>query len=345
MSFSAGFHARRLLGTTLMIVLLSSLLGCQQSATAEKPAGKNAENTSETKSIYPPSKVDMKLTRVSDHVYYTQGKASIATENEGFISNAAVIITSEGVVLVDALGSPSLGELLRAKIREITDKPVIKVITTHYHADHIYGLQVFKDEGAEIIAPAGYLEYLDAPIAQQRLKERRESLAPWVNEQTRLVPPDVVLDKSQAMKVGDVELDIDYLGSAHSDGDLTVLVKNDAVLISGDLIFEGRIPFTGSADTANWLATLERFDDTGIKALIPGHGPVAEKPAEAIKLTLNYLKKVRTAMQAGVDELMPFDEIYEATDWSEFADLPAFDAAHRRNAYGVYLSIEQEGFQ
>lgn len=331
-----------------LIVIMASValtIACQKAESPEPEALASSETQPEPVNQYPPSEVEMSLTKVSEHVFYAQGAAGIATENEGFISNAGVILTDAGIVLVDALGSPSLAVLLRSKIRELSSLPIIKVIATHYHADHIYGLQVFKDDGAEIIAPAGYLEYLDAPIAEERLEERRFSLAPWVNENTRLVPPDVVIDASTTMKIGNVELDIDFLGSAHSDGDLTVLVKNDSVLISGDLIFEGRVPFTGSGDTANWLATLERFDETGIKALIPGHGPAAKKPAEAIQLTLNYLKNLRSEMQAGVDEMMTFDETYSAADWSEFENLPAFDATHRPNAYGVYLSLEQESLE
>jgi glyoxylase-like metal-dependent hydrolase (beta-lactamase superfamily II) len=79
----------------------------------------------------------MELERVSEHVYYIQGASGIATDNQGFISNAAAVMTSEGVVVVDALGSPSLAESFRGLLREVTDKPVVKVILTHYHADHI----------------------------------------------------------------------------------------------------------------------------------------------------------------------------------------------------------------
>ena len=52
-------------------------------------------------------------------------------------------------------------EMAEREIRKITDKPVVKVIVSHYHADHILGLEVFKDEGAEIIAPAEASVYLD----------------------------------------------------------------------------------------------------------------------------------------------------------------------------------------
>jgi len=55
-------------------------------------------------------------------------------------------------------------------------------------------------------------------------------------------------------------------------------------------------------------------------------------------------------MGESADELVPFDEAYQAVDWSgfadlpafAFADLPAFAEANRRNAYQVYLSMEAE---
>ncbi len=290
---------------------------------------------------YAPTNVEMALKQVSEHVYYVQGVAGVATDNEGFISNATVVVTDEGVVVIDALGTPSLAALLLDKIKGITDQAVVKVIITHYHADHIYGLQVFKETGATIIAPAGFQEYLDAPIAAERLEERQFTLDPWVNEQTYLVQPDEVIDQNTVFKLGDTEFNLNYLGRAHSDGDLSVLIQPDRVLVSGDLIFEGRGPFTGNADTAHWLALLEALDNTQLHALIPGHGPVGDDPNAAIDLTARYLQAVRAVMQVAVDDFVDFDEAYAAADWSEFSSLPAFEAANRGNAYGIYLSIEK----
>jgi glyoxylase-like metal-dependent hydrolase (beta-lactamase superfamily II) len=140
----------------------------------------------------------------------------------------------------------------------------------------------------------------------------------------------------------DLQLRIQLLGAAHSDADLSVLVQPDRVLISGDIIFEGRIPFTGGADTRHWLEVLESLDNTGIEALIPGHGPAAGDPAGAVRMTLDYLRYTREQMAEAVDEMQPFAEAYEQVDWGRYENLPAFEATHRRNAYGVYLSLERE---
>jgi glyoxylase-like metal-dependent hydrolase (beta-lactamase superfamily II) len=294
---------------------------------------------------YAPVSVPMEVRQVGEHSYYVMGAPGMATDNEGFISNAGFVITPAGVVVFDALGSPSLAWTLRRKIAELTDQPVVKVIVSHYHADHVYGLQVFQDEGATIIAPRGAYDYLESEAAANRLEERRFSLDPWVNEQTRLVPPDRLVESAERFTLGGMAFRLSYLGSAHSQGDMAMFVVDDAVLYSGDLIFEGRVPFVGDADTRHWLQTLERLETGELQALVPGHGPAARNPKEAIGLTRRYLARLREVMGAAVEDLQGFDSAYDAADWSEFSGLPAFRAAHRRNAYQVYLSMESEALQ
>ncbi len=292
---------------------------------------------------YPPVDVDMTLKQVGKHSWYVQGKAGIATDNKGFISNAGVIVTNKGVVVFDALGTPSLAWKLVQKIRKLTDKPIVKVVMSHYHADHIYGLQVFKELGAQIIAPDGVYDYIDSEGARERLEERRLSLDPWVNDDTYIVKPDKILDKGESFKVGDVTFTINVIGPAHSDGDMTLYVENDRVLFSGDIIFEGRLPLLGNNNTKHWLNTLQTLQTEKLRALVPGHGPAAKEPARALTLTRDYLAFIREKMAAAVEDLTEFDEAYNSVDWSRFKSLPAFKEANRKNALQVYLSLEAEG--
>ncbi len=321
--------AKRLLTACIM------LLG-MQGAYADTDA--NAKQ----KVDYPPVTVDMTLQKVSRHVYFVQGEPGVATDNEGFISNAGVIITGAGVVIFDALGSPSLAHRLLEKIREITQEPVVRVLVSHYHADHIYGLQVFEDLDAEILAPVGSDLYLASETARERLDERRFTLDPWVNDDTRLVYPDRMLEEGTRFSLGDVDFTVTVVGNAHSEGDMTLYVEPDRVLFSGDIIFEGRVPFLGDSNTKNWSQILRRMENEKLVALVPGHGGVAEKPNEAISLTRRYIDFLRGQMSQAVHNLVPFDEVYQEIDWSEFEGLPAFAEANRRNAYQVYLSLEDE---
>jgi glyoxylase-like metal-dependent hydrolase (beta-lactamase superfamily II) len=81
-----------------------------------------------------------------------------------------------------------------AAIRRITPLPITRVIVSHYHADHVYGLQAFKAEGAAIWAYRKGEAYFTSGVAAERLAQRRADLAPWVDADTRVVPPDLWLD-------------------------------------------------------------------------------------------------------------------------------------------------------
>lgn len=293
-------------------------------------------------SPYPPVDVPMTPIQVSEHSYYVRGLPRIATENAGFVSNAAFVVTDEGIVVFDTLGTPALGYRLLEIIRGISDAPIKRVYISHYHADHFYGTEAFVDTGAEIVTSTGAMQYLGSDTAMQRLEERRVSLFPWIDDSSNLVFPDRYLETEETYSLGGVDLRIVNVGSAHSEGDMIMFVEPDTVLFSGDIIFRDRIPFLGSANSGAWLELLDQMATADVAAIIPGHGTAAPNPAEMVSLTRDYLAYMREQMKMAVDDWVPFDEAYEATDWGDFIEYPAFNEANRRNAYGVYLSLEQE---
>lgn len=209
--------------------------------------------------------------RVSDSVYFIRGEAGIPSmANRGHTSNAGFVVTREGVVVFDALGTPVLGKEFIEAIRRVTPAPIRRVVISHYHADHFYGLPPFKEAGAEIWAHRAARGYLNSEAAELRLAERRQSLAPWVGADMRLVPADRWLDAEDSFKFGGLSFRVFPVGPAHSPEDLAMVVEEEGVLFVGDLMFAGRLPFVGDADSKAWIAAIDRIVKFNPRILIGG---------------------------------------------------------------------------
>jgi glyoxylase-like metal-dependent hydrolase (beta-lactamase superfamily II) len=309
----------------------------------------------QTASPYPALTIPLKIEQVPGKlVWYSTGNPGIpGKDNEGNTSNAGYVVTSEGVAVFDALGTPSLGWALLQDIRTHTDKKVRYVIASHYHADHIYGLQAFRDHtDAVIVAQERSGEYKDNEPsadekANQRLDQRRAALFPWVDANTRVVPPDITFKERMTITLGDTRLTLLYAGPAHSSSDMMMMVEPDGVLFAGDIVQNGRIPFMNSDDvsTTQWLHALDEVAALDPKFIIPGHGRTSTAAKQAIAFTRDYILYVRNAMTTAVQNWTDFDVAYERADWSKYRDLPAFASNNRGNAYRIYLELEQSQFK
>jgi len=288
--------------------------------------------------------------KISPHVYYFHGGTGMAdSANQGFVSNAGFVVTPDGVVVFDALGTPALGESMVRAIRTITGQPIRRVIVSHYHADHFYGLQAFKAAGAEVWAHENGRQYLSSDVAPSRLAQRKLDLKPWVDEKTRLVPADRWLHfdggKPIRFVLGGVHFRVIDMSGAHSPEDIMLAVDEDKMLFAGDLFFTGRIPFVGEADSKAWLGALDDMLKIAPEVVVPGHGETSRAPLKDLQLTRSYLLFLRRAMGDAVADMVPFEEAYQKTDWNSFASYPAFAQANRINAYQTYLLMERESLQ
>jgi len=282
--------------------------------------------------------------QVSPSAWYVQGLSELGSPaNQNFISNAGFVVTPKGVVVIDALGSPALAERLVAEIKKITPLPITHVLVTHYHADHIYGLQVFKALGAKIVAHRAALIYLNSDTARLRMEASRAQLAPWIDDKTHLVEPDTWLDGDQDLLLGGMLFQARVVGPAHTPEDMAFYLPSEKVLYAGDLVFRSRIPFVGQADSRHWITALDQLLTFDAQVIVPGHGPLSSDARHDMQQTREYLVYLRTAMQRAAEAMEPFDEAYKNTDWSRFENLPLFKAANRMNAYNTYLLLEQEG--
>ena len=283
--------------------------------------------------------------QLAQGVWFVQGNSALgSTGNRNFISNAGFFVTDEGVVVVDALGSPALAQELLREIHRVTPQALRYVVVTHYHADHIYGLQTLVQAGAKVIGHASAREYLNSDTAQRRLEASRIELAPWIDANTRLVPADQWLNTQETrFRLGSMDFVVDHVGPAHTPEDVVVFVPQLGVLFAGDLFFQGRIPFVGQADSRLWIQALNRLMKYQPKIVIPGHGPASTNPMVDMTMTRDYLLYLRKTMGEAAKNMEPFEEVYAKTDWSRFESIPLFRVANRMNAYNTYLLMEQQG--
>ena len=287
--------------------------------------------------------VPMKAVKLGRHSYFVQGLPGAASsENQGFMSNAGFVVTPDGVVVFDALASPPLAKKLVKLIRSITKQPIKRVIVSHYHADHFYGLQIFKALGAEIWAHRLAEGATRDEGAADRLAQRKEALFPWVDDATQLLEADLFLQGDMDFEMGGIHFSLRYVGPAHSREDMAMMVKEDGVLYAGDLVFRGRVPFVGDADSRAWIVALDKLIDMKPRVLVPGHGAPSRTPRSDLVFTRDYLQFLRDQLGKQARNLVPFEQAYQAIDWSKYRAMPAFNEANRANAYNQYLRLELE---
>jgi glyoxylase-like metal-dependent hydrolase (beta-lactamase superfamily II) len=310
----------------IITAIFASLLACVSTLATAQPAS-------------------IQAVQLAQGVWFVQGNSALgSTGNRNFISNAGFFVTDDGVVVVDALGSPALAQELLREIHRVTPQALRYVVVTHYHADHIYGLQTLAQAGAKVIGHASAREYLNSDTAQRRLEASRIDLAPWIDANTRLVPADQWLDTQETrFRLGSMDFVVDHVGPAHTPEDVVVFVPQLGVLFAGDLFFQGRIPFVGQADSRLWIQALNRLMKYQPKIVIPGHGPASINPMVDMTMTRDYLLYLRKTMGEAAKNMEPFEEVYAKTDWSRFESIPLFRVANRMNAYNTYLLMEQQG--
>lgn len=310
----------------IITAIFASLLACVSTLATAQPAS-------------------IQAVQLAQGVWFVQGNSALgSTGNRNFISNAGFFVTDDGVVVVDALGSPALAQELLREIHRVTPQALRYVVVTHYHADHIYGLQTLAQAGAKVIGHASAREYLNSDTAQRRLEASRIDLAPWIDANTRLVPADQWLDTQETrFRLGSMDFVVDHVGPAHTPEDVVVFVPQLGVLFAGDLFFQGRIPFVGQADSRLWIQALNRLMKYQPKIVIPGHGPASINPMVDMAMTRDYLLYLRKTMGEAAKNMEPFEEVYAKTDWSRFESIPLFRVANRMNAYNTYLLMEQQG--
>jgi cyclase len=228
------------------------------------------------------------LKRLSPRVYAWVGA--------GGGTNAGVIIGDRGVAVVDALLTPTAGRNLRERIRAVTSLPVRFLVNTHYHGDHTFGNQAFAPEAVVIGHRRAREGLLRLGAEQLDFFRRRQPLLAAEFDRVRLTPPDLTIDQGCTLHLGGLEVELRYVGPAHTDGDLVVWVPGEGVLFTGDLVFNGWFPTASEADIDGWVRALAELGRYSARIVVPGHGPPGGP--EVMATLQEYFETVRAGVAA-----------------------------------------------
>ena len=209
---------------------------------------------------------------------------------DGVDSNTTFIITQEGVIVIDTRPTPVEAKKVMQEIRKRTDLPIVYTINTHYHGDHTFGNQVFRDSKT-IIAHKNVRKTL-IESGQEHLTFFKTFNLPGMDEVV-VTLPNVVYETKMDIWLGEYHLELLYRGRGHTDGDTIVYIPHLHTVIAGDLVFNKKIPYMGDAYIDEWIKTLDYIEDLKNETVIPGHGEVGGRPSViAMKHYLLNLKRM-----------------------------------------------------
>ncbi|HLZ24680.1 MAG TPA: MBL fold metallo-hydrolase [Ktedonobacterales bacterium] len=230
--------------------------------------------------------------------------------------NTGFIVGERSVMVVDARATPALAGETVAAVRNVTDKPIEYLVLTHYHAVRVMGASGI---GAHhIVAHRG-----TQALIRERGQADFESEArrfPRLFLDIRSIPglthPDIVYDDALTLDLGNREVELRWLGRAHTEGDTAVWLPRERVLFAGDLVEASAAPYCGDAYILDWPATLVNVRSLGAEALVPGRGPAVrgEAVSRAIAETQTYLTILRDTVREAVDHDADVATAYRAAD-------------------------------
>jgi glyoxylase-like metal-dependent hydrolase (beta-lactamase superfamily II) len=185
-------------------------------------------------------------------------------EIEGDGGNVAVLVTSEGVILVDDKYERDHDQIMD-RIKSVTQQPVKYVFSTHYHEDHSGGNAKFLPI-SEIISTRN---------ARINILEHKQT-----NGSKDTQPARVVFTDETSVFLGGREVRAHYFGRGHTNGDAVIYFPELRTIHTGDLMAgtSPLIDYPGGGSLAEWPKTLSNaMAAWDFDTVIPGHGPVTDK--------------------------------------------------------------------
>ncbi len=272
-----------------------------------------------------------RLTELAAGVYayeqLTRGAEQIATVS-------LIVVTDEGVLVADGQGSVEETQRLIDEIGKITDQPINHVVICSDHGDHTAGNSVFPDDAVFYAHPTSA-----AILEASANNPGRSEDAPPVVMPTELVP------SKRVVELGGKEIQILFLGRAHTGGDLSVYLPEEKILFMSEAYLNRLFPAMRSAYPSEWVAMIEEAQALDVDIYVPGHGFVDYSPAVLEEELETYRRAVAAVVAEGTRlhaAGLSADEAAEQAQFGEFEDWWIRSSQGERAIRRVYMELNGE---
>ena len=292
---------------------------------------------------------ELKLTKMTENVYVVHGMQSMPNKiNKGFISNSGIVISKEGVVIVDTGGSLKIGEMLLTKIKEVTDKPVIAVFNTHLHGDHWLGNASIRKAypDVNIYAHERAIERLANGEAEQWIDIFSQATGNNLKASAAVLP-NKALKGGEQIDIAGNSYKVHHTGHAHTDNDIMIEYPGDKTLFAGDIVTYGNIVSSARPEdfsAKGQIKAIEYALSLPIDLYVPGHGTTGGR--EIPEATKRFLEVLYSSVQKYYDEGLSDFEMRDKVvgDLKEFKDWSGYEGIGRLISF-IFQQVEAAEFE
>jgi glyoxylase-like metal-dependent hydrolase (beta-lactamase superfamily II) len=256
-----------------------------------------------------------RIKKLAENIYAYEELANPTASNASFTTNSLIVVTPDGVIVADAQGSEAATKRLIEEIGKITPLPIRYVIVGADHADHIAGNGAFS-------STVRFIAHPNSKAVIERLAATSRGGGTGVTRAPVPIPQETVADK-RVLMLGGTELQILFLGRAHTGGDLEVYLPRERILWMSEAFHNRIYPSMGgnfSGHPAEWIEVVKRAEAMNARMYVPNHGFVdspeilREEIANFRRALENLVSEGRRLYAAGV----PLQTAYRNINLGEF---------------------------
>jgi glyoxylase-like metal-dependent hydrolase (beta-lactamase superfamily II) len=236
-----------------------------------------------------------------------EGVYVIPDQRIDLVPNVGFVVGEDAVLVVDTGMGIANAERVLERARELSEGKPLYVTLTHFHPEHGFGAQVFRD-AATIVYNESQREELEAKFGE--FVEMFSGFSPEIADilsDVELTEPHETYESRHRIDLGGTAVELESVGPAHTRGDELVWLPEQQVLFAGDLVENRFFPILPDADShgSDWISLLERLEAMGPATVVPGHGAVGD--VGLVQEVREYLEWIRSLVHEGhgkeLDEL------------------------------------------